>query len=183
MKMFVWIAVLTAAWPAAVSAAESKLMQGKSGASTPYELQTKHSKTLLYAADDEMARLEAGGSGAQPRMLGYRIFAVSPTELKQKLADTASHNLPVFYASPQRSARSRYIATGNLIVQLEPGISAERFASQQHLTLLRPVDAGAGIFLMAPASPQGLVRESNTLNTLPEVKNASPEWIRPVLLR
>ena len=183
MKMLVWIIVMAVGWPLTVLAADNLAAPGAIGVSTPHVLEAKHSKSVFYAADDEMARAETGVSGAVQQTLGYRLIPVAPSELKQKLAEKGSDNLQVFYTSPQRSARNRYIATGNLVVQLAPGVDPQAFAAENHLTLLRPVYAEGGIYLMATISPAAIIEESNTLNALPQVKHVSPDWIRPVLLR
>ncbi|MEJ2501639.1 MAG: hypothetical protein P8Y65_11105 [Campylobacterales bacterium] len=110
-------------------------------------------------------------------------MSTTPEQLKEKLADASSSYGYVYYGSRLKSERSRYIATGRIMVQLDPGVPVSSLASAKHLTVVKPVNAKLGIFLLEPSSRLDLVQQCNELNTMPQVKYASPEWIRPVLLR
>ncbi len=155
--------VLTAIWlAAAVTAADTQSL-------TKQVLQTKHASTVFYRAEDEVAVPSAGAA--------HRVVAAASA------GASVSGYRRVFYTSERRSERNRFIATGNFIVRLHPGISPETFAAAQGLTLERVVNARAGIYLFAPSSDGELISRANRLNALPEVDDAEPEWIKPVLLR
>ena len=124
-----------------------------------------------------MAVIPAAGASAK------RVVTAAPAEVAAKTAAAGSEYRRVFYMSERRSERNRFIATGNVLVRLQPGIAAEAFAAAQGLTLLQRVNARAGIYLFAPAAGGELIGQSNRLNTLPEVDYAEPEWIKPRLLR
>ncbi|WP_345988231.1 hypothetical protein WCX18_12190 [Sulfurimonas sp. HSL1-2] len=144
---------------------------------TKQVLETKKSVMVFYRAEDEMAVSPAAGASAK------RVVAVAPAEVAAKTAASGSEYRRVFYTSERRSERNRFIATGNVLVRLQPGTAPETFAAGQGFTLLQAVNASAGIYLFAPAGAGELIGQTNRLNTLPEVDYAEPEWIKPVLLR
>ena len=144
---------------------------------TKQVLQTKKSAMVFYRAEDEMAVIPAAGASAK------RVVTAAPAEVAAKTAAAGSEYRRVFYMSERRSERNRFIATGNFLVRLQPGVAPETFAAAQGVTLLKCVNERAGIYLFAPANSGELIGQSNRLNSLPEVEYAEPEWIKPVLLR
>ncbi|WP_345970012.1 hypothetical protein WCX72_12240 [Sulfurimonas sp. HSL1-6] len=163
--------IIMAGWLLAVAAtAEVPVM-------TKQVLQTKKASMVFYRAEDEMALLRSPGASAK------RVVKAAPAEVAAKTASSGSEYRRVFYTSERRSERNRFIATGNVLIRLQPDVRPEAFAAAQGLTLMQTVNASAGIYLFAPAGAGEVIDQTNRLNTLPEVDYAEPEWVKPILLR
>ena len=176
--LFSAVALLSAATAWAGSKADA--FAGAGGVQTPVVLKQGTRSVTFYAAQDEVAQLGAGkGSGP----FAYRIVSVAPQQLGSKLSDISVKYRKVYYASPLRSARGRYVATGNLLVRFAAGTDVAQFAAARNLRVFKCVNASQRIYLLAPASGGDVVALSNTLTGAAGVVNAAPEWIRPVLLR
>jgi hypothetical protein len=185
--MVVFAVILLAS---SLGAAPSKalLMQRKAEGLTKSVLKSKSSSRPFYRAEDELALPQnakaAAGAGAAGRRAGYRVLSMAPAAVEETLSERgAAAYRRVYYTSAIKSPRNRFIATGNMLVQLAPGITAEAFAAAQWLTLLGSVNAPERIFMFSPLSRQDLIGQCNRLNTLEEVTFATPEWIKPVRLR
>jgi hypothetical protein len=153
---------------------------------TPVILFTKSEKRVLYSAKDEVALQEQDPkefAGEKKYSLGYRILKISPKKINETLSDPLLRYKRVFYRSSMRNERNRYIATGNIVVQLTSGISPQEFAAQQHLVFLRPVNSRLGIYLFSTGRYEDVIDLSNRLNQANTAVRIEPEWIRPVLLR
>ncbi|MDD3592448.1 MAG: hypothetical protein PHO65_07390 [Sulfurovum sp.] len=147
---------------------------------------TKSEKRVFYSAKDEVAREEQDTkelAGEQTHSLGYRILKISPEKIDETLADPLLRYKRVFYRSSMRNERNRYIATGNIVVQLTSAISPHEYAAQQHLVFLRPVNSRLGIYLFSTGRYEDVIGLSNRLNRANTAVHIEPEWIRPVLLR
>jgi hypothetical protein len=171
---------------AAADPSKKALFKSEDALLTKQVLRTKVGSTVFYAADDEVADMDEGegkASAAAISTRGYSLMRIAPSELKEKLADPSSPYRRVFYSSPMRSEETRYVSTGRILVQLQQGVSVGSLASEKHLVVVKTVNAAVGIYLLEPSSRLDLVQQCNELNTMPQVKYASPEWIRPVLLR
>ena len=172
--------VLTAGTPT-----KAALFPEQNGGMTKNILQTKSGLTMFYRSDDEAAVLDwqtVPKSGARSSLLGYRLVKGSAAELAKKFSGSADYHR-VFYTSKVKNERNRYIETGNMLVKLAPRTSVEDFVSSHQLKLLKVVDGRIGLYLIAPDSRGDIIARCNSLNALPEVESAGPEWIRPVLLR
>ena len=172
------VALLTASTAWAGSKADA--FAGAEGLQTPVVLKQGPRSVTLYAAQDEVAQLGAGKGGVP---FAYRVVSVAPRQLASKLGDTSAKYRTVYYTSPLRSPRGRYVATGNLLVRFAAGTDAASFAAARNLRVLKCVNTPQRIYLLAPASGSDVVALSNTLSGAAGVANAMPEWIRPVLLR
>lgn len=185
MKRVLFFIALCLIYPQLAAAADplkKTLLKPKDAMLTKQVLRTKVGSTVFYAADDEVASLKAGKDGVK-NARGFALTAIAPSELKEKLSDPSSPYRRVFYSSPMRSEKTRYVSTGEILVQLKPGVSVSDIVSETNLTVVKTVNAKLGIYLLEPSSRLDLVQQCNELNTMPQVKYASPEWIRPVLLR
>jgi hypothetical protein len=169
-------------------AAETKsaVLTQKKETLTEVTLYTKSEKRVFYSAKDEVALQEQDLKGLvceKKHSLGYRILKISPEKIHETLADPLLRYKRVFYRSSMRNERNRYIATGNIVVQLTSGISPQEYAKQQHLVFLRPVNSKLGIHLFSTGRYEDVIDLSNRLNRANTAVHIEPEWIRPVLLR
>jgi len=190
MKTYMMVIFAAALLAPSLDAASSKalLMQRQSDGMTKNVLKGKSSSSVFYRAENELALPQdaktAAGTETVGVAAGYRVLSMAPAAAEAALSETgASAYRRVYYTSGIKSPRNRFIATGNILVQLAPGIAAEAFAASQWLTLLGSVNAQERIFLFSPLSRQDLIGQCNRLNTLEGVAFATPEWIKPVRLR
>jgi hypothetical protein len=149
-------------------------------------LYTKSEKRVFYSAKDEVALQEQDPkeiAGEKKDSLGYRILKISPEKIHETLVDPLLRYKRVFYRSPVRNDRNRYIATGNIVVRLTSGISPQEFAAQEDLVFLRPVNSRLGIYLFSTGRNEDVIDLSNRLNQANTADHIEPEWIKPVLLR
>lgn len=171
-----------------VAVAESKkgLFEENNGTFTKSILKGKTVHTTLYVANDEMALLDEKETYVTDRkkhVLGYQILKIAPKELNKKLSDESIPYMRVYYTSKIRSDRNRYISTGKIIVELDAGTSVDEFLQQQDLILVRTINAKLGVYLFTVENKENVIEISNRLNSLKEVKQATPEWIKPILFR
>jgi hypothetical protein len=149
-------------------------------------LQTKSNKMMFYRAEDEAVLLDGQGAskvGTPMRPSGYRLVTGNAAAIKEKLDEASSPYRRVFYTSFIKSDRNRYVETGNILVKLAEGVRADDFAAAHNLSLLKAVDGQSRLYLFAPGSRQDIIGQSNSLNKTSGVEYASPEWIKPILLR
>lgn len=188
MRRTIFSMMLMVACICSGEAAETKsaVLTQKKETLTEVTLYTKSEKRVFYSAKDEVALQEQdlkGLVGEKKHSLGYRILKISPEKIHETLADPLLRYKRVFYRSSMRNERNRYIATGNIVVQLTSGISPQEFAAQQHLVFLRPVNSKLGIYLFSTGRYEDVIDLSNRLNRANMAVHIEPEWIRPVLLR
>lgn len=187
MKINIFLLLLVLFY-SSVSVAQSKkeLFADGNGTLTKSILESKSIRTTLYRANDELALPENNHTknlDVKKTLLGYQIIKIDPKEYNKRLSHLSIPYMRVFYTSRLKNERSRYISTGNIIVELDSFVSVSEFAKERNLVLLRTISSTNGVYLFSPEITGEIIEMSNKLNTLKEVKQATPEWIKPVLLR
>ena len=110
--------------------------------------------------------------------------ALSAGAFKTKLAEVQGQEgqvLKVYYRGGLKNAANRFIATGRLLISFgkTSGVNYQKFAEIHQLQFIKEVNRLYKTAVFQPLQEFDLIDLTNQLNQLPEVRNASPDWISP----